>query len=104
MEGAPFPKLPKKLNAIKSVWDFDEEEIARQLSLVSMGLFSRIKLDEFLDQKWSKPKLQSKATNLIGFINRFNQVANWVIGSIVECDRIKERVKRMEKVIRMAHV
>lgn len=51
IEGAPLPKLKKNV-VIKSLWDVDEEEIARQLSLHAMSLFLKIRPQELLDQNW----------------------------------------------------
>ena len=54
LEGAPQPKLPKKNVLIKSIWDYDDEEIARQFSLFGMSLFLKIRPQELLDQNWVK--------------------------------------------------
>jgi len=60
--------------SILSVWDYDVEEIARQLTLIDFESYSAIKPTELLNQKWSKKKLQDQAPNVLALIDRFSSL------------------------------
>lgn len=46
---------------------------------------------ELFNQAWSKPKLQHLAKNVIGMIDTFNYISNWVALSIVSEKKLKNR-------------
>eukprot|EP01132_Coremiostelium_polycephalum_P009381 gene9381-11523_t len=100
-------KCPEsKIKGIKdphSLFDFDDEEIARQLTLYEFMLYSSIKPTEFLNQAWNKPLIAArKSPTILQMISRFNDVGLWVVKLILEPDRVKTRAKRMERIIKIA--
>ena len=50
MENPGNRKLPVTSSPILSVFDFDPEEIARQLTIIDFSLFAKIKPAELLNQ------------------------------------------------------
>ena len=43
-EDPPEPKLPKNMSTKLSLFDFDAEEIARQMTLIDFQIFAQIKV------------------------------------------------------------
>ncbi|KAJ6249389.1 ras guanine nucleotide exchange factor i-related [Anaeramoeba flamelloides] len=99
----PDPILPKNVFSPKlSLFDVDEEEIARQLTLLEFDIYSKIKPSELLKLAWSKPKLRHKAPNVIKMIQSFNTLSVWTATVILQHDRVKDRGKIITKLIKIA--
>ncbi|KAJ6227905.1 ras guanine nucleotide exchange factor i-related [Anaeramoeba flamelloides] len=99
----PEPKLPKNVFSPKlSLFDVDEEEIARQLTLIEFKIYSKIKPSELLKLAWSKPKLRHKSPNVLKMIKRFNMVSIWVIAIILKSEKLKKRKKILTKLVKIA--
>ena len=54
-----------------TIFDFDDEEIARQLTLMDLALFQNIQPTEFFGQAWVK----QKAPNIKAYIEHFDRTA-----------------------------
>jgi hypothetical protein len=102
-----------------SMLDVDEEEIARQLTLVDFAIFSSIKVfrrlvapllsntlqpTEFLNQAWNMPKLKQRSPNIICALQHFSYISVWVSNTILKTERVKERARIMAKFIRVVEV
>ena len=101
----PEPTVPN--NIFSGQWDFydlDEEEIARQLTLIEFEVFVNVKPSELLNQSWNKPKLRHRAPNVIKLIERFNSVSVWCEVLILSEMRLKGRVRAMTKLIKIGKV
>lgn len=102
----PEPIIPQ--NFFSRRWDqwlpmeLDEEEIARQLSLMDWEYFSKIRPNELLNQAWSKPKLKHRAPNVLAFIAQFNRTSAWAATEIMTAPNIKERVKVVTKLVKIS--
>lgn len=102
---APTPKIPRNLNSADfNFLDLDDEEIARQLTLIEYDTFAAIKPAELLNQAWAKPALQKRAPNILAMIERFNNVSLWVATMIVKVENVKVRAKMMAKCVSIAKV
>lgn len=66
-----------------SVFDFDPEEIARQLTLIDYSLFAKIKPAELLNQAWQKAKFRHRAINILRLVDRVNHLTLWVATTIL---------------------
>ncbi|EGC37703.1 hypothetical protein DICPUDRAFT_46357 [Dictyostelium purpureum] len=100
---APEPKVPKNIwSASLDIFSVEEEEIARQLTLMDFEIFSNIKSTELLNQSWNKPKLRYRSPNVLTLINRFNEISQWTATSILSYERVKDRARIMAKFIRIA--
>ncbi|KAN0023643.1 hypothetical protein ACTFIV_008030 [Dictyostelium citrinum] len=87
----------------RNLFDFDDEEIARQLTLYDFQLYTAIKPTEFLNQAWNKPSMASrKSPTILKIISRFNDISLWVVSLILEPDRVKTRAKRLKRIISIA--
>ena len=49
-EQPPAIKYPRKTGSVLSLFDFDPEEIARQLTIIDYSLFMKIKPSEWMNQ------------------------------------------------------
>lgn len=99
----PRPIVPKNIFSPHLRWDeVDEEEIARQLTLIEFEYFYKIRTSEFLHQSWSKVKLKHRAPHIISLIRRFNAVSEWVGTQIVLEPRLRIRTQVLTKLIGVA--
>ncbi|PRP86068.1 aimless RasGEF [Planoprotostelium fungivorum] len=83
-------------------FDIEDEELARQMTLIDYEIFSIIKPEELLNLAWSKPKLKHKAKNVLSMIDRFNNVSSWVATMIISPERLKNRTKAITKFLKVA--
>ncbi|KAJ5076989.1 ras guanine nucleotide exchange factor i-related [Anaeramoeba ignava] len=100
----PDPIVPKNIfSPTLSIFDVDEEEIARQMTLIDFQLYTKIEPTELLNQSWNKSKYKHKAPNVLAFIQRFNDVSLWVATSVVRQDSLKSRMGVIVKFIKIAY-
>jgi hypothetical protein len=92
----------KKEGGPLEVFDYDELEIARQLTLIEFEHYEKIMPSELLGQAWSKQKNQHKAPNVLSMIAHSNDVSLWIATLILEPARVKLRAKRFAKLIKVA--
>ncbi|EGC38002.1 aimless RasGEF [Dictyostelium purpureum] len=102
-------KTPEPIVAFKNIFsnnlsfhDIDEEEIARQLTLIEFEIYRKIKPPELLNQSWNKTKLKSRAPNVLKMIDRFNSVSMWVATMIIQTAKVKARARMMARFIKIA--
>eukprot|EP00027_Filamoeba_sp_ATCC50430_P005468 CAMPEP_0168560888 /NCGR_PEP_ID=MMETSP0413-20121227/11301_1 /TAXON_ID=136452 /ORGANISM="Filamoeba nolandi, Strain NC-AS-23-1" /LENGTH=1108 /DNA_ID=CAMNT_0008592221 /DNA_START=186 /DNA_END=3513 /DNA_ORIENTATION=- len=81
---------------------FSESEIARQLTVLEFNIFKNIRASELVNQAWNKPKLQYRAPNIGALISRANKISFWVASLIVWQAKLADRVKILEKYIKIA--
>ncbi|KAJ6242312.1 ras guanine nucleotide exchange factor i-related [Anaeramoeba flamelloides] len=99
----PEPKVPKNIfRKSLTLFDIDEEEIARQISLIDFEIFSKIRPAELLNCAWSKDKLKHRAKNVLKMTNRFNAMSEWAATLIIQPERVRQRVKVLKKFINIA--
>eukprot|EP01117_Protostelium_nocturnum_P011451 TRINITY_DN4154_c0_g1_i1.p1 TRINITY_DN4154_c0_g1~~TRINITY_DN4154_c0_g1_i1.p1 ORF type:complete len:620 (-),score=211.01 TRINITY_DN4154_c0_g1_i1:1519-3378(-) len=89
-----FPKM-------NAVLDFKTSELAEQFALKEHKMFCSIRLDELIEDRWSK-KGSLLASNVKTYINYFNKVSNWVSTQIVSSTQEKTRITYISKFIRLA--
>jgi len=102
----PLPTLTKELFWKKYPGDFfinlDEEELAKQLTLIEFSTYRAIEPLEVLNQAWNKASLRHRSPNVMRMISRFNSISFWVARLLVNEERLRYRVKMMTKLIRFA--
>ncbi|KAJ3435491.1 ras guanine nucleotide exchange factor i-related [Anaeramoeba flamelloides] len=104
LQTPPEPKVPKNIfSELLTLFDIDEEEIARQISIIDFDIFSKIRPAELLNCAWSKEKLKHRAKNVLKMTNRFNAMSEWVATLIIKPERVRQRVKVLKKFINIAH-
>ena len=90
------------LNPSKVLVMYSEEDIAKQMTLIDFGIYSKVRSTELLDQAWSKAKYKYRARNMVKLIARSNDVTWWACSLIVWPKTLKERVRHLTKVIEIA--
>ncbi|XP_049850368.1 ras guanine nucleotide exchange factor A-like [Schistocerca gregaria] len=102
-EEPPRPILPKNIFWPNlTIDDIDEEEIARQLTLIEFEGFYKIQGSELLHQSWNKPKLKHRAPHVLEVIERFNSISEWVATKMLLVKKLKDRVKTLSRLINIA--
>ncbi|KAJ6243439.1 ras guanine nucleotide exchange factor i-related [Anaeramoeba flamelloides] len=104
LQTPPEPKVPKNIfSESLTLFDIDEEEIARQISIIDFEIFSKIRPAELLNCAWSKEKLKHRAKNVLRMTKRFNTMSEWVATLIIKPERVRQRTKVLTKFINIAH-
>lgn len=103
-EKPPAPLLPKNLGPDQGLTFFvvEELEVARQLTLLTYDIYSKIRPEEFFNQNWSKEKTKHLSPNLNNLVKLFNDVTSWVASSVVLERQVRNRAKLLARFITIA--
>ncbi|KAI5205656.1 Ral Guanine Nucleotide Dissociation Stimulator-Like 3 [Manis pentadactyla] len=87
--------------------DFNEDEVAEQLTLMDVELFSRVRPCECLGSVWSqrdRPGAAGIVPTVRATVTQFNAVTSCVLGSVLGAPGLaaQQRAQRLEKWIRIA--
>ena len=96
------PKVP--LRPANMLFVFDEEEIARQLTLVDYSIYSSIHPSELLNQSWNKAKLKHRSPNVLATTKRSTDLTMWVASFVLWQPTVRERTRALIKIINIAEV
>ncbi|KAF2076346.1 hypothetical protein CYY_002352 [Polysphondylium violaceum] len=97
----PKSKIPKHPHdSFISLIEIDENELARQLSIMIFPLFSKIETSELINQKWCKAPGQAK--NVMEFVNFFNRLSNWISFNVVNTSKLRDRAVVFSKFVKLA--
>lgn len=80
---------------------YNDSEIARQLTQIDFILFNQIRPCELLNQAWAKTELRYMSPHVTALIDRVNQVSCWVASLILWSRTKEDRVKMVEKLLRI---
>ena len=89
-------KAPPKISYF-SVLDFTEEEIARNLTLISYKMMSSIDINELLNNNFGRDDKYSKAPNVMKLIDRFDKMMLFIIEDINSYETSKTKAKLITK-------
>ena len=92
--------ITKQEKNIPGLLAFNSLEIARQLTIQEFDLFKKIPVQELRNQKWSKRP--AECPNMQKFTNNSNGISMWVVKTILDQTRCKNRALRWEKIIKIA--
>jgi len=79
------------------IFDFSDEEIARNLTLISYKMLSCININELWNNNFSKDDKYIKAPNVMKLIERFNKLMLFIIEDISSYETNKARAKLITK-------
>eukprot|EP00003_Mantamonas_plastica_P006182 TRINITY_DN1500_c2_g1_i7.p1 TRINITY_DN1500_c2_g1~~TRINITY_DN1500_c2_g1_i7.p1 ORF type:complete len:257 (+),score=102.48 TRINITY_DN1500_c2_g1_i7:166-936(+) len=104
MEVAPEPKVPKNIfSPSLALADIDEEEVARQLTILEFKYFERVETSEFLNESWENARLKHRAPNLIFILEYGRNFTNWIALQILESMKgSKGKAKLYSKFLKIA--
>eukprot|EP01122_Echinamoeba_exundans_P011028 TRINITY_DN4253_c0_g1_i2.p1 TRINITY_DN4253_c0_g1~~TRINITY_DN4253_c0_g1_i2.p1 ORF type:complete len:584 (-),score=110.29 TRINITY_DN4253_c0_g1_i2:150-1901(-) len=95
----PEPKVPKNIfSPTLVIDDVEEEEIARQLTVVDFELYRMVQAAEFLGRRWAVEGGRS-APRLSRLLQRFDRVARWVANQVVTASTVGQKEKKVGKAI-----
>lgn len=89
-------------NFLFEVLQWDESEIARQLSIIAHYQYSKITYNELINANWTRKNKDELSPNVMRMIDRFNSLYGWVIEEILAYDKSSHRALRLEKFILIA--
>mmetsp|Transcript_6017 Transcript_6017/g.9086 ORF Transcript_6017/g.9086 Transcript_6017/m.9086 type:complete len:537 (-) Transcript_6017:66-1676(-) len=95
-------KIP--LSPAKLLFVINEEEIARQLTLVDFRIYKAIKPVELLNQAWSKAKYKYRAKNVLALVARSTALTMWVASVILWQETLRGRVRAFTKMVNIAQL
>ena len=75
------------------IFDFTDEEIARNLTLISYKMMSAIDMSELWNNNFSRKDKYSKAPNVMKLIDRFDKLMLFIIEDICSYETNKTRAK-----------
>lgn len=93
-------KIP--LSPANLLYVFNEEEIARQLTLVDYRIYQNIQPVELLNCAWSKDKYKYRAKNVLSLVARSTSLTMWVASMVLWQDSLKDRIRALTKLINVA--
>ena len=88
-----------KKDGHSSLLDFKSLDLAGQMTLIDLSLFSKIELSEVL--LWSTKQNEEFSPNLIQFTEHFNNISYWARSRILENESSREREKYMIKFLKI---
>lgn len=97
----PAPIIPK---GDPNLFNFDDAEIARQITLMEYESYCSIKPRECLNQAWNKANKEEESPNIVTMIRRSNTIPLWVATEIIKEDKLQRRVAVLKKFISVAEV
>jgi hypothetical protein len=84
--------VPKNIfSPTLSLDDIDEEEVARQMTILDYELYTSIKYSELCAMRWIVDRGE-RAKNVVKMLNHYNAVARWVSKQMSNEDK-KEKIK-----------
>jgi hypothetical protein len=101
----PEPKVPKNIfSPTLTLDDVDEEEIARQLTLLEYEIYSVINASELLSKAWCDGDggRKQRAPHVTAALKRFNDISRWVTISILDAQKVKLCARVMARFIKIA--
>ncbi|KAI1108524.1 ras guanine nucleotide exchange factor domain-containing protein [Nemania sp. NC0429] len=84
-----------------TILDFDSVELARQITLKQMSLFSSIKPDELLESQWIKNS-GINTPNVKAMARFTNDISIWVTDTILQYNEVKKRAAIIKQWIKIA--
>mmetsp|Transcript_17426 Transcript_17426/g.44379 ORF Transcript_17426/g.44379 Transcript_17426/m.44379 type:complete len:1036 (-) Transcript_17426:126-3233(-) len=81
---------------------FNDEEIARQLTVKLYQIYSSIEPSELLNQSWNKAELNHRAPHVLQLVNGLNKLSFWVPSLILWQDKLKDRANMVIKFLTIA--
>ncbi|KAJ5066070.1 guanine nucleotide exchange factor [Anaeramoeba ignava] len=101
---APAPKLPSQTDVRKLTFmDIHVVELARQLTLQSQKLFSKVKIRELMKMAWTDKNKKETAPHVVKLIQRFNNLSDWTTTEILKETTDNKRIKIVSRFIKIAH-
>eukprot|EP01134_Creolimax_fragrantissima_P003423 CFRG3423T1 len=99
---APRSLCDVNIKKISNILDIDSLEVARQLTMIEWDIYKRIRPKETMGLSWNIREKQHLSRNILGMINRANDVAIWVATLVLSQSSTKKRVIAIKYLILLA--
>lgn len=93
----------KKNKNYFDIFDWDDIELAKQITYVSHNIFQKIKSKELINSQWTKVDKKISAPNVYKLIERFNLLSLWACEEILSYDKVNQRKQVIDKLISIAY-
>eukprot|EP01130_Rhizamoeba_saxonica_P016057 TRINITY_DN7346_c0_g1_i1.p1 TRINITY_DN7346_c0_g1~~TRINITY_DN7346_c0_g1_i1.p1 ORF type:complete len:601 (+),score=101.18 TRINITY_DN7346_c0_g1_i1:55-1857(+) len=95
--------IPTKVN-VNDFLTFDIENFAKQLTLSTQRIYTRINKRECFAEIFSKSlEREHKSPNISDMIAHFNKISSWAALQVVKQSKVEKRVKTMKFLIRLSY-
>mmetsp|Transcript_10170 Transcript_10170/g.12653 ORF Transcript_10170/g.12653 Transcript_10170/m.12653 type:complete len:496 (+) Transcript_10170:42-1529(+) len=97
----------RKMYQNKSIFEYENLNIAQELTLMDFKLFKKIRKRECMDENWKKKKNNENellAPNILNVIKHFNDVDKWVKWAILQEKNDRKRGRIIKKFIKIMHI
>lgn len=94
--------IPKELYWVFDILIWPGAELARQMTILTYEIFSKIKPTEFINSSWTKPNKELNSPNILALIRRSNDLYFWIIEEVLRYDKKSVRHEVLEKFIVVA--
>ncbi|KNC48161.1 uncharacterized protein AMSG_04390 [Thecamonas trahens ATCC 50062] len=101
-DSPPPPLLPADFAVVRSLFDLDPLEVARQLTLMEHSAYCRIRLTELMGCAWSKAGREDNSPNVLSAIELFNGISCLFRDAIVSEADVGTRAQAIEFALRVA--
>jgi hypothetical protein len=95
--------LNKKNKNYFDIFEWDDIEIAKQITFVSHSIFQKIKSKELVNSQWTKVDKKTSSQNVYKLIERFNLLSLWACEEILAYDKVNLRKQVIDKLISIAY-
>jgi hypothetical protein len=85
------------------IFEWDDIEIAKQITFVSHSIFQKIKSKELINSQWTKVDKKTSSQNVYKLIERFNLLSLWACEEILSYDKVNVRKQVIDKLISIAY-
>lgn len=94
--------IPHMVSTPCTLLDCAPIDVAMVLTEIESELFRKIKPQECLEQRWTKPNKYRTSPNVLSMISRFNHVSSWVATLIVNEQNLKDRARTLNHFLLIA--
>ena len=92
----------KEVQTVFQLISWNEKEIAKQITLGTHFLYSKIELSELINYSWQNTNNTKESSNVLIFLDRYKKLSNYLLEEILSYDFPNKRALVIEKIIDIA--
>lgn len=99
----PDPKVPRNIWSSKlKLFDIDDEELARQITLHDFAVYIKLTPSEFLNRAWINPKYRHRARNVLAMRAWTSNLTMWAGYQVAQRDKLRDCSRIAVRLINVA--
>ena len=104
LKRSPFGQRSRKLSFddTNNILNWDVETIAQQLTLIDLGYFRKIRINQMMQKRWTKPALAEECKEIHDAIQRFNSLSFWVQYAVISAVDSAQNFELLNRFIAIA--